>query len=201
MRTRPLSIALLALIVGTLFTRPADAASISVALGGSGYLCQQSLFPTNCAASPTYQWVNGDFVGQDVQDSGLNSIDAVDLSLKYDDLLVAGQSQTYDVVINGITIGSFSIDGVGDGLDRVVSSLYTFAPIAGPDYEVLFVVASSTTPNGLGSVGWFNGPESDSSFDLVSTVPEPGTLMLTGLGLAMVARRVRRARTSDRVGC
>jgi hypothetical protein len=180
----------LALALALAFARPAAAASISVSLGGSGYLCQQTLFPANCSMSPTYQWVQGDYVGQDVAASGLGSIDEIGLSLQYDDLLNPAFSQTYSIEINGISVGSFTLQGVGDGLDRLVSSTYTFAPISGPDYEVKFVITSSTIPNGYGSFGWYNGDrENPSSFELVSTVPEPGTMMLTALGLAALARR------------
>lgn len=159
----------------------APAATIGVAVGGSGFECQQTLFPGACSGSPTYQWVNGDYIGQTVTGTPLGLANQISLSLDYIDKLAIGQSQTYSVVVNGTTVGSFTIPGLNDSQQYTVTDSFIFAPIAGPDFTVLFQISSPTTPGGMGSLGWEHGVES-SFFTLSdeggSQTPEPGTFAL-----------------------
>ncbi len=178
------------------FTAPA--ATIGVGVGGPGFECQHSLFPGNCASSPTYQWVNGDYIGQTATGTPLGSVNQIILSLDYLDFLVFGQSQTYDVVVNGTTVGSFTILGLNDNQQYTVTDSFNFASIAGPDFTVLFQISSPTTPDGAGSIAWEHGVES-SSFTLSdeggAQTPEPGTFaMMLAPALAGVWALRRRKR-------
>jgi hypothetical protein len=168
------------------------AASVTVALGGADYLCQTILFPSGCASDPTYLWVNGDFVGENVTGSGLATVNGLGLSLEYNDLLNLGFSETYNVLINGNFVGSFSISGTDDNANHAVTDVYSFAPIVGPSYSVLFEISSATIPFGDGSLGWYNGTSAglpESSFTLSGTaVPEPDLFPLLALGVAALLR-------------
>ncbi|MBK7927262.1 MAG: hypothetical protein IPJ98_07090 [Bryobacterales bacterium] len=66
----------------------APAATLPVQLGGAGYECQHSVLAGNCLDSPTYQWVNGDFVGQTVTGTSFGTINQIILSLSYENALV-----------------------------------------------------------------------------------------------------------------
>lgn len=159
----------------------APAASISVPLFGPGFECQKSVVPGGCANSPTYQWVNGDYIGQTETGTPLASANQIILSLDYINRLNPSQSQTYDVVVNGTAVGNFTIPGLNDSLQYTVTDSFDFSPIAGPDFTVLFQITSPTTPGGLGSIGWEHGVES-SFFTLTdeggAATPEPGTFAL-----------------------
>lgn len=176
-------------------TTLAPAATLPVAVGGAGYECQQSAFPSNCSTSPTYQWLNGDYVGQTVTGTSFGSINQILLALSYENNLNVGQTQTYDVVINNTTVGSFLINGLDDQVVYFITDTFDFAPIAGPDFTVLFRLSSPSTPGGEGSIGWLNGGQSSFftlSDEAGSAVPEPGTFaLLLGPALAGIwaARR------------
>jgi hypothetical protein len=175
----------------------APAASLDVFLGGTGFECQQTAIPLNCTSDPTYQWVNDDYVGQTVTGTSFGFINQIDLSLLYEDVLNIGQSQTYNVVINGTTVGDFTVAGLDDSNDHTVVDSFTFAPIAGPDFTVLFRISSPSTPSGSGSLGWYHS--GDNSFFTLSdggaVIPEPGTLSLMLVpafaGIWAVRRRQR----------
>lgn len=176
----------------------APAASISVPLFGPGFECQNSFFPGNCGVSPTYQWGNGDYIGQTATGTPLLSANQISLSLNYINSLDISQTQTYDVIVNGTAVGSFSIAGLNDSLQYTVSDIFDFSSITGPDFTVLFQITSPTTPGGFGSIGWEHGVES-SIFTLSdeggAAIPEPGTfaLMLAPAlaGAWALRRRVR----------
>ena len=187
---------LCALALALCFT--ASAATIGVPLGGSGFECQQTFFPGNCSGSPTYQWGNGDYIGQTATGTPLGSANQINLSLDYLNSLDIGQSQTYDVVVNGTTVGSFTIPGLNDNQQYTVTDSFNFASIAGPDFTVLFQISSPTTPDGAGSIAWEHGVES-SSFTLSdeggAQTPEPGTFaMMLAPALAGVWALRRRKR-------
>ena len=188
----------LAALAGLAMTLPAlaPAATLPVQLGGAGYECQHSLLQGNCSTSPTYQWINGDYVGQTVTGTSFGTINQILLSLSYENVLGIGQTQTYDVVINNTTVGSFLINGLDNQGNYSISDSFDFAPIAGPNFTVLFRVSSPSTPGGAGSIGWFHGG-GNSSFTLSdeggSAVPEPGTFaLLLGPALAGVWAMRRR---------
>jgi hypothetical protein len=135
----------------------------------------------NCSDDPVYLWTNSEYVGQTTTGTALTFITGLDLSLVYNDALIPPNTETYDVIINGTTVGSFSIVGANDFGDKPVTNSYSFAPIAGPDYTVLFVLSSASVPGGGGSIGWYQGALQSSftiSDDEVSGVPEPGTFSL-----------------------
>ena len=100
---------------------------------------------------------------------------------------------TFDVLINGVTVGTYTLFGCPDYCDSTDSFSFsqTFAPIAGPEYT-LSLVATSTVAGGDGSWNWFPGGSVTLSD---GAVPEPASwaMMIAGFGLVGGAMRRRSA--------
>ncbi|MCC7340378.1 MAG: PEP-CTERM sorting domain-containing protein [Bryobacterales bacterium] len=134
----------------------------------------------------------------------MNFITGIDLSLVYRDALMIGYSQAYDVIINGVTVGGFTIAGGDDFLYKTATNSFAFAPITGPDDTVLFKL-SSAPAGAVGNIGW-PWDSVGSGFSIndeaeFASVPEPGTFSLL-LGPAFaglcVLRRKKQPRERER---
>ena len=105
-----------------------------------------------------------------------------------------GVVSTFDVLINGALVDSYSITGRSGPPEDDINLISNFAPIAGDTYT-LSIVATSTVPPGGGSWDFFPGGSVILS-DEPAVVPLPagGLLLLGGIGALTLARRQRDAR-------
>jgi hypothetical protein len=104
-----------------------------------------------------------------------------------------GADSTFDVSINGTTVGGFILPGCVGYCDTINNFAFSqsFAAISGPQYT-LSLVATSTVAGGDGSWNWLPG----GSVTLTGeAVPEPATwaMMISGFGLVGGAMRRRSA--------
>jgi VCBS repeat-containing protein len=114
-------------------------------------------------------YVIGDYVTQTFVGTGLSSTTSSEWVFSISDDTYVGADNTFDVLINGTVIGSFTFLGVGHdyiGPVNIIHSFdlkFTYAPIAGDSYT-LAIIATSTVPLDLASWSWVPG----------------GTVMLSG---------------------
>jgi hypothetical protein len=186
------------LVAAALGFSTANASSVSPFFD-SGFECQNTLSPASCTTvnpSVAYIWHTGDFFGENFTGTGLTSVFQLSLlnTLTLNDLIV-GQTETFNVSINGVLVGSVSDPGSGappPGTPQKLTQVFNFASISGPNYDVRFTVTSPTMPPTSGAIG-FNHDGTSSSVTLTQA-PEPGTMLLLGVGLlGLVIRRMRRA--------
>ncbi len=90
----------------------------------------------------------------------------------------------WDILINDVTIGSFTIN---EGFTGSVLLDLSFAPIAtdGGLYEVTLLVTNEV-PGGYGSHSLAYAGDYSHSVELISVVPAPGAVMLGGIGVGLV---------------
>jgi hypothetical protein len=163
----------------------------------SGFECLNSTTAMSCTSDPNlaFIWNTGDYFGESFTGTGLSSIVELSLDTLLGNALAVGQTETFDVSVNGVVVGSVSVPGSGvtsPGTPQTLTQMFNFSPISGPNYDVRFTVTSPTIGVLLGSIG-FNHDGLDSSVTLAS-VPEPGTMLLLGAGLlGLVVRRARKA--------
>ena len=182
------------MVVAALGFSTANASSVTPFFD-AGYECQNLAFQSSCTSEPAYIWDTGDFFGENFTSTGLASVFQLSLNTLIDNALSLGQTESFDVSINTIVVGSVSVPGLGvpsPGTPQTLTQVFNFAPISGPDYDVLFTVTSPTIGAGLGSIGFNHDGESSSV--TLTEAPEPGTMLLLGVGLlGLVVRRMRKA--------
>jgi len=188
-------------IVGVLLALAtvAHAGTITVALGDTGFLCQNVTNSSACNSDPVSIWDQTDYVGEKILPGSSVSISQLSYDLEYSNVLVAGFSEIYNVTVNGTSVDTFTIDGPGDATHHTQSNTVTFSPITGTEFDVLFTITSTTIPVSDGSVGWTaDGSTSTISITDASgaSEPEPATLALGFLGLGLGAAFRRRLRSS-----
>jgi hypothetical protein len=183
--------------------RAGEAQTFNTAFGGAGYSCLNQADATNCNFPGTggrpasYIWSFEDYWRQSITGSGLASVNALSLNLNLQDFLAAGNSAVFAVQLNGVGLGSFRVDALGDFSGTDFFQLWTpnFSPIsAGGAYVVEVRMISETLPQGGGAVGLYTDGASTIELIGVAAVPEPSTYVLLATGLAGVlgAARVRR---------
>ena len=106
-------------------------------------------------------------------------------------VLNGGAEVDWDVVINGITIGSFIIPQGFTGTRSLDFDFASIASVAGA-YEVAFVVTNQV-PGGYGSHSLAYAGEYPHSVEL-SYIPAPGAVLLGSIGVGLVSW-LRRRRT------
>lgn len=112
-------------------------------------------------------------------------------TFRMDDLTSVPTVNTFDVEINGVTVGSYStIGNNGDPSLRTLELSFDHEPIEGPDVT-LRIVATSTVPPGLSSWNWFAGggvqllpPTDDFNCYAAKDLKNPKFQKLTGVSLA-----------------
>ena len=148
-----------------------------------------------------YVWTNGGYWRQTFT-PGLASIGWLGLDLQF--YAISDLPHTYDVLVNGTTVGSFGLPAAGGGAPPVhhlpfVGS-FSFAPILGPDYlvEIRQTTPTPVAPSGSFALETFNSPDigytvghSSAAF-AVSAVPEPATAALVAGGVSLLALAARR---------
>lgn len=138
----------------------------------------------------------GDSIQETFNDTGLATAVSSRWIFSMSNLTEVGVVNTFAVLINGTTVGTFDFAGDGDLIFGTVENFdltFNHAAIAGDDYT-LRIVATSTVPDADGSWNWIPGGEVILS-DEPNAVPEPASLTLVGLGtLGMAAGAIRRRR-------
>lgn len=186
------------MVVAALGFSTANASSVSP-LFDSGFECQNTSSPASCTTinpSVAFIWHTGDFFGENFTGTGLATVFQLSLNnTLIDNGLAVGQTETFDVSINALVVGSVSVPGSGapsPGTPQTLTQVFNFGSISGPNYDVRFTVTSPTIGPLLGSIG-FNHDGTSSSVTLTE-VPEPGTMLLLGVGLfGLVIRKMRKA--------
>jgi hypothetical protein len=187
-----ISIAAVSLLAaGALAAGPAQASSVTLA------------FPSSGSATPTGflngggggQFFNtGDFVTETFAATGLGSATSAHWTFTMSDYTASGVTSTFDALINGVTVGSYSFTSNCDicGTTESIDFSDSFAAIAGDTYTLRIEATSTVFPGG-GSWNW--NPDGQVTLSGgAGSVPEPAAWALMvlgfgGLGAAMRSRR------------
>jgi hypothetical protein len=133
-----------------------------------------------------YQWTTGDSVTSAVfTDIPSNSVTGLQENWTYQDVLGGGGSETWDILVNGLVVGSEKLTGCDYcSSDFTLTNTINFAGIAplSGGYQVELLLAN-TVPGGEGSVAWLDGGETTLYYTPSSVVPEPSGLALLVLAL------------------
>ena len=107
----------------------------------------------------------GDFVAETFYGTGLSRVSTLDVAFDMDDQTYDGGctvgTLTWDVSVNGTTVGTYSYLG-GSALGRIsFAETYSFAPVAGAgtggdDYTIAYTATTTVCPGGS-SWNWFPG--------------------------------------------
>ena len=122
-----------------------------------------------------FQWTTGDYVQSAIFTVPTSSVTDLTADWSYQDFLIGGNTETWNINVNGITVGQAVLPndfGMGDIL--TFTGAFDFSditPVAG-GYQVELIL-QNTIPAGGGSVAWQDGGATGLSF-----VPEPSSLLL-----------------------
>jgi len=142
-----------------------------------------------------FQWTAGDYVESSIFVLATGFVDDLTANWNYQDFIGGGNSETWNVYVNGVAVGFATLPDDAYGGDTLnVSGTVSFAPIpaASGGFQVELIL-QNTLGFGSGSVAWMDGGVTDLSYTEAAT-PEPGSLLLIGSGLALGATMLRRKR-------
>jgi len=141
-----------------------------------------------------FQWTAGDSVTSAIfTDVPSASVIGLTENWTYEDVLGSGNSETWDILVNGVTVGSETLpDCDYCSSDLTLTNTISFgsiAPVAG-GYQIELLL-TNTIPGGGGSVAWLDGGTTTLDY---SSVPEPSGLAAFGLALVSGLGWLRRRR-------
>lgn len=143
-------------------------------------------------------WTAGDYITQTYTGTGLSAVNSLDYNLKLFDG-ISNNTETLSIQINGIQVDTQNVAGCGPvycSSDVAIGNLVNFSPIVGNGDYTLKIALTNDIGGGIGYISFDN-----SGLFTISntTVPEPSTVALFGLGLVglSVARRRTRQSTPD----
>jgi hypothetical protein len=174
---------------------PADATTVVLPFPGTGTLYTSAtdgtgLIPSGGASAIMY--TAGDNVGQTFSGTGVTSVDSLKVDFNIDDNL-NGASETVDVAINGIFIGSFVVPDNGGSSSVINYAVSVFFPtIVGNGTYDLTMTLQDTLSAGEGSIDFLDGGAFVLNGGVRVAAPEPMTVLLFGagfFGLASLRRR------------
>lgn len=141
-----------------------------------------------------YMWAANDWVASSIFVLPTNSVVGLAANWTFENFLGGGNTETWDVFINGVNVASFVApdDNYNGDLQTVTGSISFagIAPVSG-GYQVVLVLENDV-PFGGGSVAWLDGGTTDLTYVTNTGIPEPSSLILFGsgaLGLAGLLRR------------
>lgn len=170
------------------FDFPTSTTTIETPGGGVGDADQTGFFHRAGVVDPAFM--------QETFSTGLAQVGSLDLHLVVaTNVLSSGATVDFDVILNGVPIGDFSVnEAFGEG---PLDLSFSFAPIAGQgvggDDFTLLLNMTNNVPIGAGSIAFGKSPTHDTTvvFEPGAAVPAPAALVLLGLGL-VTAGIVRR---------
>ncbi|HVP55077.1 MAG TPA: PEP-CTERM sorting domain-containing protein [Candidatus Eisenbacteria bacterium] len=142
-----------------------------------------------------FQWTAGDFVLSSIfvvpNSTGATGLTA---NWSFQDFLGGGNTETWFVLVNGVAVAQAILpDDAYNGDIGTVTGSVTFGsigPVAG-GYQIELVL-QNTVPFGGGSAAWLDGGTTGLTVDIVSTIPEPSSMLLVGTGVIGLAGLMRR---------
>ncbi len=121
-------------------------------------------------------WNLGDFIEQSFVNTGLSFVESINLDLNTSPNSLSGDTQDMDVIINGITVGSFSISP-GDSVVPISITGFNVAAIGVDDF-LLRLETTRTVTAFAGSAGIVAG---SNNLELANSVPEPSSMAVWSL--------------------
>jgi PEP-CTERM motif len=137
-----------------------------------------------------YGWSQGNYVRDTFTNTGLGSTTSSEWVFSILDYSASDVTNAFALLINGTTVGSFNYQGTNYS-DTILNFDITtgpYAAIAGPNYTLEILQTSPTIYPGGGSYVWQAGGQVTLTGGVV---PEPGSFLLMGLGVAGLAGYAR----------
>lgn len=195
-RAIQLAVACAAVLVATAGPVQADIITVQFPSSDSTTFTNYSGLGTLGAGGGGIHYVAGDYIEKTFTGTGLANATSSHWVFDMSDFTASNVTNSFDVFINGTTVGSYSFNG-GGGRNEHFDLIFNHpAPVLGDTYT-LKIVATSTVYPGGGSWNWFPGGQvtlTGTDPSAATPVPEPSSLAIFGVGLIGMAIRAARGR-------